>query len=87
MFVFIAINLSVSPAYASVATACRLTASALVLLLIPGLAMFYRGLVRTKNVLGTMMHSFAGMGILSVLWIILGYSKSFGSSVPGGWFG
>ncbi len=69
------------------ATAWMLTSTALVLLMIPGLAMFYGGLVRTKNVLGTMMHSFAAMGIMSVLWVVLGYSMTFGSNVLGGWFG
>jgi Amt family ammonium transporter len=69
------------------ATAWMLTSTALVLLMIPGLAMFYGGLVRTKNVLGTMMHSFAAMGIMAVLWVILGYAMSFGSNVLGGWFG
>lgn len=68
-------------------TAWMLTSTALVLLMIPGLAMFYGGLVRTKSVLGTMMHSFSAMGIMAVLWVILGYSMSFGSSVLGGWFG
>ena len=69
------------------ATAWMLTSTALVLLMIPGLAMFYGGLVRTKNVLGTMMHSFVAMGIMTVLWVVLGYSMSFGSNVLGGWFG
>jgi len=69
------------------ATAWMLTSTALVLLMIPGLAMFYGGLVRTKNVLGTMMHSFAAMGIMSVLWIICGYSMCFGPNVLGGWIG
>jgi Amt family ammonium transporter len=68
-------------------TAWMLTSTALVLLMIPGLAMFYGGLVRKKNVLGTMMHSFSAMGIMAVLWVILGYSMSFGSNVLGGWFG
>ncbi len=68
-------------------TAWMLTSTALVLLMIPGLAMFYGGLVRTKNVLGTMMHSFVAMGIMAVLWVAVGYSMSFGSSVLGGWFG
>lgn len=68
-------------------TAWMLTSTALVLLMIPGLAMFYGGLVRTKNVLGTMMHSFAAMGIMTVLWIAVGYSMSFGPNVLGGWFG
>lgn len=69
------------------ATAWMLTSTALVLLMIPGLAMFYGGLVRTKNVLGTIMHSFVAMGIISVLWVIIGYSMCFGGSVPGGLFG
>jgi len=68
-------------------TAWMLTSTALVLLMIPGLAMFYGGLVRTKNVLGTMMHSFAAMGIMAVLWVAIGYAMSFGSNVFGGWFG
>lgn len=69
------------------ATAWMLTSTALVLLMIPGLAMFYGGLVRTKNVLGTMMHSFAAMGIMTILWVVVGYSMSFGDNVLGGWFG
>jgi Amt family ammonium transporter len=69
------------------AAAWMLTSTALVLLMVPGLAMFYGGLVRTKNVLGTMMHSFAAMGIMTVLWVICGYSMAFGQNVLGGWFG
>ncbi len=69
------------------ATAWMLTSTALVLLMIPGLAMFYGGLVRTKNVLGTMMHSYTAMGIMSVLWVICGYSMCFGNNILGGWFG
>jgi Amt family ammonium transporter len=69
------------------ATAWMLTSTALVLLMIPGLAMFYGGLVRSKNVLGTIMHSFVAMGIISVLWVIAGYSMSFGKNVLGGIFG
>jgi Amt family ammonium transporter len=69
------------------ATAWMLTSTALVLLMIPGLAMFYGGLVRSKNVLGTIMHSFVAMGIISVLWVIVGYSMSFGKNILGGWFG
>ncbi|MFW5656589.1 MAG: ammonium transporter [Bacteroidota bacterium] len=69
------------------ATSWMLTSTALVLLMIPGLAMFYGGLVRTKNVLGTMMHSFAAMGVMSVLWVLVGYSMTFGGNVLGGWFG
>ena len=48
-------------------TAWMLASTALVLLMIPGLAMFYGGLVRTRNVLGTMLHSFAAMAIIGVL--------------------
>jgi Amt family ammonium transporter len=69
------------------ATAWMLTSTALVLLMIPGLAMFYGGLVRSKNVLGTVMHSFVAMGIITVLWIIVGYSMCFGKNTLGGWFG
>lgn len=67
--------------------AWMMTSTALVLLMVPGLAMFYGGLVRTKNVLGTMMHSFTAMGIMTVLWVICGYSMAFGSNILGGWFG
>ncbi|HOO98180.1 MAG TPA: ammonium transporter [Bacteroidales bacterium] len=69
------------------ATAWMLTSTALVLLMIPGLAMFYGGLVRSKNVLGTIMHSFVAMGIISVLWVVVGYSMSFGSNILGGLVG
>ncbi len=69
------------------ATAWMLTSTALVLLMIPGLAMFYGGLVRSKNVLGTIMHSFVAMSIISVLWVIVGYSMCFGESILGGWIG
>ena len=68
-------------------TAWMLTSTALVLLMVPGLAMFYGGLVRTKNVLGTMMHSFAAMAIVGVLWTAVGYAMAFGENVLGGWFG
>ncbi len=69
------------------ATAWMLTSTALVLLMIPGLAMFYGGLVRSKNVLGTVMHSFVAMGIITVLWVVMGYSMCFGQNILGGWFG
>ncbi len=68
-------------------TAWMLISTALVLFMIPGLAMFYGGLVRTKNVLGTMMHSFAAMAIIGVLWVICGYSLTFGSNILGGFVG
>lgn len=76
-----------APATDSGAAAWMLTSTALVLLMVPGLAMFYGGLVRSKNVLGTMMHSFSAMGIMTVLWVICGYSMAFGTNIFGGWFG
>ncbi|MCE9592023.1 MAG: ammonium transporter [Planctomycetes bacterium] len=69
------------------ATAWMLTSTALVLLMVPGLAMFYGGLVRTKNVIGTMMHSFVAMAIIGVMWSVCGYAMAFGPSVLGGWCG
>ncbi|HIJ91163.1 MAG: ammonium transporter [Desulfobulbaceae bacterium] len=68
-------------------TAWMLISTALVLLMIPGLAMFYGGLVRTKNVLSTMMHSFVSMAIIGVLWVVCGYSLTFGKSIFGGIIG
>jgi len=64
-----------------------LTSTALVLLMVPGLAMFYGGLVRAKNVLGTMMHSFVAMALIGVLWVICGYALTFGKNIPGGFVG
>src|ERR1700687_4472245 len=59
--------------------AWMLTSAALVLMMTgPGLALFYGGLVRTKNVLGTMMHSFVLMAVVSVLWAVVEYSIAFG---------
>jgi len=59
--------------------AWMLTSAALVLMMTgPGLALFYGGLVRKKNVLGTMMHSFILMATVSILWAVVGYSLSFG---------
>src|SRR5712671_4208167 len=74
-------------------TAWLLTSSALVLLMTaPGLALFYCGMVRRKNVLGTMMHSFVILCLISVQWVLYGYSLSFGPDhghIIGGleWFG
>ena len=68
-------------------TCWMLTSTALVLLMVPGLAMFYGGLVRTKNVLGTMMHSFVAMSLIGILWVVVGYSLTFGKNVLGGLIG
>src|ERR1039458_3768367 len=64
--------------------AWMLTSAALVLLMTgPGLALFYGGLVRKKNILATMMQSFAMMGLVTILWAVVGYSLAFGH---GNWF-
>src|SRR5215813_7943660 len=63
--------------------AWMLVSAALVLMMTgPGLALFYGGLVRRKNVLGTMMHSFILMAVVTVLWAVVGYSLAFGGSGP-----
>jgi ammonium transporter, Amt family len=63
--------------------AWMLTSAALVLMMTgPGLALFYGGLVRRKNVLGTMMHSFVLMAVITVLWAVAGYSFAFGEGNP-----
>src|SRR4051812_44680752 len=63
--------------------AWMLASSALVLMMTaPGLALFYGGLVRRKNVLGTMMHSFVLMAVVTVIWAVVGYSLAFGGSSP-----
>ena len=59
-------------------TAWMLTASALVLLMTPGLAFFYGGLIRARNVVSTLMYSFMAMGVVSVVWVLWGYSLAFG---------
>jgi ammonium transporter, Amt family len=59
-------------------TAWMLVAAALVLLMTPGLGFFYGGMVRSKNVLSTLMHSYVAMGIVVVQWAIIGYSLAFG---------
>ena len=58
--------------------AWMLTASALVLLMTPGLAFFYGGLVRSRNVISTIMYSFISMAVVSIVWVLWGYSLAFG---------
>jgi len=58
-------------------------ASALVLFMTPGLALFYGGMVRRKNVLSTYLHSFVMMGVISVLWLLAGYTIAFGKTTNG----
>ena len=64
-------------------TAFVLLSAALVCLMTPGLAFFYGGLVRRKNVLAIMMQSFISMGVVTVIWVLFGYSMSFGKSLGG----
>ncbi len=67
-------------------TAWMLVASALVLLMTPGLALFYGGMVRKKNVLATFMYSFFAMALVTVQWVVFGYSLAFGKT-HGGFIG
>lgn len=60
-----------------------LTSTALVLLMVPGLALFYAGMVRAKNVLSTMMHSMVALAIIGVEWVTIGYALAFGDDVGG----
>lgn len=64
-------------------TAFMLVATAMVMLMTPGLALFYGGLVRSKNVLSTTMQSFFCLGIISIVWVLYGYSLAFGPDVGG----
>ncbi len=64
-------------------TAFMLVATAMVMLMTPGLALFYGGMVRSKNVLATIMQSFICLGIVSILWVAFGYSMAFGPDVKG----
>lgn len=64
-------------------TAWMIVACALVLLMTPGLAYFYGGMVNSKNVISTMLQSFIAMGVISLLWVVVGYSLAFGESIGG----
>jgi Amt family ammonium transporter len=63
--------------------AWMLTATALVLLMTPGLAYFYGGMIDTKNIISTMLQSFIAMGVISIIWIVVGFSLAFGTSIGG----
>ena len=63
--------------------AWMLTATGLVLLMTPGLSFFYGGMVRVKNVISTMLQSFIALGVISILWVVVGFSLSFGDSIGG----
>ncbi|MGD9159613.1 MAG: ammonium transporter, partial [Desulfobacteraceae bacterium] len=64
-------------------TAFVLVSAALVMIMTPGLALFYGGMVRNKNVLGTIMQSFILLGVITIEWVLIGYSMSFGSDIGG----
>ena len=64
-------------------TAWMLASAALVMLMLPGLALFYAGMVRRKNVLSSMMHSFTALGVVTIIWVAFGYSMAFGTSLGG----
>ncbi len=68
-------------------TCWMLVSTALVLLMIPGLAMFYGGLVSSRNVLGTMMHTYVSLAVIGVLWVVCGYALTFVSNIMGGFIG
>ena len=68
-------------------TAWMLASTGLVLLMTPGLAFFYGGMVRTKSVLNMMMMSMISMGVVSVLWVIYGFELSFGYKADSPWYG
>ena len=61
--------------------------AALVLFMTPGLALFYGGMVRSKNVLAVMMNNFAAMGVVTILWVVIGASLAFGPDLGGGLLG
>lgn len=67
-------------------TAWVLVATGLVLLMVPGLALFYGGMVRRKNILGTMMQSMVALSLVGIQWLLIGYCLAFGKT-QGGWFG
>jgi len=77
----------IDPVLDSGNTAWLLAASALVLLMAPGLALFYGGLVRSKSVLNMMMMTFGSLAVIAVIWTLVGYSLAFGDDLGGGLLG
>lgn len=80
-------NIQSDPALNPGDIAWMLTATALVLLMTPGLAFFYGGMVHPKNIISTILQSFIAMGIVSVLWVVVGFSLAFGDSMGPDKFG
>ncbi len=73
------VAVTVVPALDTGDTAWMLTSTALVMLMTPGLALFYGGMVRKKNVLSSIMHSFVALAVIGIQWMIIGYSSLFRS--------
>jgi len=73
----------ITPVIDGADTAWMLICSALVMLMVPGLALFYGGMVRQKNVLNTIMYSFSALAVISLQWAIMGYSLAFAPDVGG----
>jgi Amt family ammonium transporter len=86
-----ALHLTASTSAAAVAdpsdTAWLLAATALVLVMVPGLALFYGGMVRSKGVLNMMMMTFVSLGVITIVWVLVGYSLAFGDDLGGGLIG
>ena len=68
-------------------TAWLMVSCALVMLMTPGLALFYGGMVGSRNVLSSFMHSFIALGVITLQWVVIGYSLAFGSDLWGGFLG
>src|SRR5215207_5861887 len=68
-------------------TAWMLTSSALVLFMTPGLALFYGGMVRAKNALGMLLKNYIAMGVVTITWVVVGYTLAFGPEMAGGFLG
>ncbi len=83
IFVPLVADFDGSKVYNSGDAAWMIMATALVLLMTPGLSFFYGGMVSKKNVISTMMQSFIATGLISVLWIVIGFGLAFGPSIGG----
>jgi Amt family ammonium transporter len=83
-FIFPSVDIMSSNAHISAAdTAWMLSATGLVLIMTPGLAFFYGGMVNKKNVISTMFQSFICMAVITVIWVVFGFSLAFGNSIYG----
>ena len=71
------------PEFSSADIAWMLVSSAMVLIMTPGLGFFYGGMVRKKNVISTILQSFIAMGVITVVWVVIGFGLAFGDSIGG----